>query len=247
MQPTPSSSAADLRSFLRRSSGAFSALLVLPLAVVGCRDPKLTAYQVPKESSAALPASAPAHSSAETPAPVESPAMAPMATAPASAGPMTPAGAPPSHALQTATGASLGWTVPPTWQPKQGSAMRKATFAVSNEAGSAELAVTAFPGDVGGEIANVIRWRGQVGLPAIGDAEATASIERLEVNGLKIGIVDVAAPPAADSVRLLGAFVPYAGATWFFKLLGPDAVVAKAKPAFVEFLKTLKPAAGVTP
>jgi hypothetical protein len=41
---------------------------------------------------------------------------------------------------------------------------------------------------------------------------------------------------------VLGALVPHAGATWFFKLDGPDAVVAREKSAFIAFLQTLRPA-----
>ena len=46
---------------------------------------------------------------------------------------------------------------------------------------------------------------------------------------------------------MLGAMVPYEGAMWFFKLSGPDALVAATKPAFLEFLKTVKAAAPVLP
>jgi len=37
--------------------------------------------------------------------------------------------------------------------------------------------------------------------------------------------------------------VPFEGATWFFKLMGPDKVVAQQKTAFMAFLDTVKPAA----
>ena len=40
--------------------------------------------------------------------------------------------------------------------------------------------------------------------------------------------------------RIVGAIVPVNGATWFFKLMGPDATVSAAKPAFLEFLKTVR-------
>ena len=147
--------------------------------------------------------------------------------------------------LQTATGEGLTWTAPATWQAKQASAMRKATFVVTGEGGAvADLAVTAFPGDVGGDFANVNRWRGQVGLPALSDAEAAAAIERFEVNGLKVGIVDIVDPSTKSGTHLIGAMVPFNGATWFFKLLGPDAAVAPQKQAFREFLNTVKPAPG---
>jgi hypothetical protein len=40
--------------------------------------------------------------------------------------------------------------------------------------------------------------------------------------------------------RTLGAIVPHAGQTWYFKLTGPDAAVAAQEAAFREFLETVK-------
>jgi hypothetical protein len=65
----------------------------------------------------------------------------------------------------------------------------------------------------------------------------------VEQNGLSFTIVDFANPQAAKSQRILGALVPYGGATWFFKLMGPDSTVAAAKPAFLAFLQNVKPPA----
>jgi len=70
-----------------------------------------------------------------------------------------------------------------------------------------------------------------------------AAITRLEVNGLKLGVVDMTGAANGAPSRLVGAMVPFGGATWFFKLLGPEAVVAPEKAAFLEFLKTIRPAA----
>lgn len=222
-----------------RSSRASMAILVLSLSVAACRDPKVISYSVPKESAAGLPATKP---------------VAGVVAAPASemSAPTLPTNAPgaptnDAHGLQTAAGAGLTWTAPADWEKKTGSAMRKATYVVKGDGGAvADLAVSAFPGDVGGEVANVNRWRGQVGLPPVGDAEALASVQRIEANGLQIGVVDIF-DPANRSTRLLGAWVPHDGGTWFFKLLGPDAVVARAQPAFLEFLKSVKPATAARP
>ena len=54
------------------------------------------------------------------------------------------------------------------------------------------------------------------------------------------------ADPSGSGTRLIGAMVPVDGATWFFKLLGPDAIATAAKPAFLEFVKTIKPADAAT-
>ena len=167
----------------------------------------------------------------------------------ASAANMTPAPAEPAAGagmaatpVATAQGADLVWTAPAHWQPKQASAMRKGSYTVTGEGGAtADLSITAFPGDVGGEVANVNRWRGQISLAPLDATAAAAAVTRLSQNGLAIGFVDFAGTDANAS-RILGAMVPQAGSTWFFKLTGPTALLAKEKPAFVEFLKTIKPA-----
>jgi hypothetical protein len=146
-------------------------------------------------------------------------------------------------AVPTASGADLAWTAPSHWQAKAGSSMRKGTYMLSGEGGAtAELAITAFPGDVGGEVANVNRWRGQIQLPAVSAAEVGAALTRFTASGLNIAVLDIANPSANPPVRILGGMVPYAGSTWFFKLTGADVLVAREKAAFMEFMKTVKPA-----
>jgi hypothetical protein len=177
----------------------------------------------------------------------ETPATEAAAPAPASLKPAEPAAAPAAMAntaVATATGTDLVWTPAAQWTVKPASAMRKGSYAVPGEGGAvADLSVTAFPGTVGGEVANVNRWRGQIQLPPWSEAEVTAGVTRFNVNGLAVTLVEFGNPSAAPAQRLLGAMVPFGGATWFFKLLGPDALVAREKPVFVEFLKTVKPAA----
>lgn len=215
------------------------ALIVAGLvSLTGCRKEEITAYKVPKEPEPAAKSAMPndaAHAGVAK------------GTAPSGGAPMAPASGGGSMAntpVATAAGNALTWTGPAHWQDKGASGMRKGTFAISGDGGaSAELAITAFPGDVGGEVANVNRWRGQVSLPPQSPEEVAKAVERLEANGLKISVVDMTGKDQAGKPsRLLGAAVPHGGATWFFKLTGPDALVAKEKDAFMEFLKTIKPA-----
>ena len=160
-----------------------------------------------------------------------------------------PAAVPPpgmtGPAVVASAGSELEWTAPADWKPKAASAMRKASYAIG-EAPGAELAITAFPGNVGGDLANVNRWRGQLSLPPISEAELAAALAPLSANGLTMQVVDLTGGSADSPMRMLGTIVPHAGATWFFKLTGPDAVVAKAKPAYLEFLKTLRASASPT-
>jgi hypothetical protein len=127
--------------------------------------------------------------------------------------------------------------------------MRKATYVVPGDDGEAEFSITAFPNDVGGEAANLNRWRGQVKLPPLADSELAALVTRFTANGLSFAVAAFSNPeaPAAGAQHILGAIVPFEGATWFFKLSGPDALVAKAKPAFLDFLQSVKPLAPAAP
>ena len=80
----------------------------------------------------------------------------------------------------------------PTWVVKPPAPMRKATFGVPAGSAEADLSITAFPGDVGGELANINRWRGQVGLDAaqgrgLGRLGHPRAGERPRVHGRRAG------------------------------------------------------------
>jgi hypothetical protein len=205
--------------------------LLLPPLCTGCRKANVESYRVPKEKDAEMPiatAAPSANAGGTTEAPP--PSAAPMANTP----------------VPTAEGAELTWTAPREWTQKPPAPMRKATFAIPSGSGDAELSITAFPGDVGGELANVNRWRGQVQLAPITEADLAKEVTRVEHNGLKFGLADVVAT-GPNPRRILGASVPFGGATWFFKMAGSDAAISAAKPAFLAFLETVKPAAPAAP
>jgi hypothetical protein len=203
-------------------------LLVLPLGLAACRQAKIETYVIPKEQDPGMPAAAGQPGSPDA----------------RDTGSATPAGSGSGGmadaTVPTASGPGLTWTAPSEWKVKTGSAMRKGSYAVPGDGGAdADLSITAFPGDVGGELANVNRWRGQVQLPPLTDADLGGGVTRMEQNGLKITLVDA----AGGSQRILGAIIPYGDGVWFLKLMGPEAVVTRARPAFLAFLKTVKPAA----
>lgn len=222
-------------------------LFAAGLLLAGCRDAKIKSYRAPKDPGSAsaplarpeqlegindLPPEArgvPSGPLTEMTLPPGHPPIDGMTTTPAASADMA------STAVPTpAAAAGLAWTAPVTWKPKAGSAMRKGSYAVSGPEGEADLSVTAFPGNVGGDLANINRWRSQVGLPPVADVADGA--QPLEANGLKMLVLDA----ANNGTRILGAIVPRPGETWFFKLTGPDALVAREKPAFLEFLESVR-------
>ena len=119
--------------------------------------------------------------------------------------------------------------------------MRKGSYTVPGADGAeADLSITAFPGDVGGNLANVNRWRGQLELPPLPEGELSSSLQHLDIGDLHVDVVEFANTQSAKPQRMIGAIVPFGGSTWFFKLTGPDTLVAKERDAFLAFLQTIK-------
>jgi len=136
---------------------------------------------------------------------------------------------------------TLKWQAPDGWKPKPATAIRKGSFTIARGGQEADMSITAFPGDVGGLSANVNRWRGQVDLAPVDDSAIGTVTESLDANGLHFTLVDFAGPEGSGQQRILAAFTPWQGGTWFFKLTGPAALVEEERPAFAAFLKTVQP------
>lgn len=191
------------------------AALLSVLVMGGCRDREITSYRAPKD-----------------------PVAAPVPPAGSPAGPGADAMA--NTAVPTG-GDSLTWTAPAHWTAKPASAMRKGSYAIKGDGAEADLSITAFPGDTGGLLANLNRWRGQVSLPPLAPDQLDSNREHLDIGPLHVDVVDFAGTANGAPTRIVGAVVPVGGETWFFKLMGPDALVAKEKSTFLEFLRTVRP------
>jgi hypothetical protein len=77
------------------------------------------------------------------------------------------------------------WTTPAGWtEEKGGRADRVATL----RAGDLEMSVTRLGGSAGGTLANVNRWRGQIGLPALAESELAANSAALPAGGVRVDL-----------------------------------------------------------
>jgi hypothetical protein len=133
--------------------------------------------------------------------------------------------------------AGLDWKLPDGWKLGAAKSGRHATLLIGGADGTGgELAVTSFPGDVGGDLANVNRWRGQVGAEPVTEAGLAPLVQRVPAGDKEFQLVDVTGP----ETRLTAGWVRHGEATWFFKLTGPDALVAAEKDKFVAFLGSVR-------
>jgi hypothetical protein len=94
----------------------------------------------------------------------------------------------------------------------------------------------------GGDTANVNRWRGQVGLPPLEEAEVQRLAEKVELSGQPADLYDVngTSPGSGDPLRILAVVFHRDETAWFFKVTGEAALVEKQKPAFIAFLKSVQ-------
>ena len=205
-------------------------LLAVAAFALGCKpQSKVTSYEVKSDAPAPATAAAPA-------TPVAPVAKAPEAPkAPVAATPM------PANAAMQAEAASFGqpkWAeLPAGWTAGAPSSMRKGSWNVAGPGGSqAEVAVTVFPGNVGGTTANVNRWRGQLGLAPAADADIQAAAQSGKVGA------DAGQYFRFDSTdgkkAMVAMMVPKNDSTWFFKFMGDRDAVNAQTAAFLKFLAT---------
>jgi len=166
----------------------------------------------------------------------------------AEAQPALPPSHPPVEGLTTQpaavgeSGTKPTWEAPAGWKEEPPTQMLVAKFSATDNAARAEITVSSFPGDVGGLLANVNRWRGQVSLPPIDEASLAQAVTQVDVQVGKGSLVELNGTDAktGQKARLVGVAVPHGGETWFFKMLGAEPVVAREKAAFLKFVQSVK-------
>ncbi len=137
---------------------------------------------------------------------------------------------------------ALKYTLPADWKEKAVTQMRVASFSAGQSSQPADVSVVPMGGTAGGDLANVNRWRGQVGLPQFGDDELQKLVEKVEIASQPANLYDIAgtSPDSGTAQRILAAIWYRDDTTWFFKMTGEAALVEAQKPAFVTFLKSVQ-------
>lgn len=131
--------------------------------------------------------------------------------------------------------------LPSGWQKARPGQMQDERYLFQNELGDIiEMTYTELSGRAGGIVANVNRWRGQVGLPEV-------SAERIQSDIVSVGLEDngtgryislTGVDPNTDAPsRILALVVPKADKTLFYKMTGFPDVVDTQREALLEFAK----------
>lgn len=140
-----------------------------------------------------------------------------------------------------APSAELPFTaIPPSgWSPGRTSTLRKAAFVVSVPGAerNVEITVVDLAREAGDRLANVNRWREQVGLEPIDAMQLASILQQIDLDGVTADLVEL---EGTGGDTIVGAIVDRGERTWFFKLHGPSPAAAEQKAAFLDYLRSLR-------
>jgi len=134
-------------------------------------------------------------------------------------------------------GDSLQWKLPKGWQESKAGGMRFATLKPPVN-GKLDVSVVVLPGTAGGELANVNRWRGQIGLPPVDDAALASARKAVKSRAGTISVYDFTSDGTAKT-RMIAGLMVVNGNSWFLKMVGDADAVASARGGFLQLLETL--------
>ncbi len=203
------------------------------IALTGCDKAEPTTYKIPKEDrSVSIPKTAPSSVTNESSkAPEKSPA--PILKTPASNPPMQVL---PGMAEAANEAGKIGYKVPKDWTETAPSGIRKANFTIGKGKKTAEVTVLAFPGDVGGTLGNINRWRQQIGLsPSTEDKLSNFTIPYTiaKHNGILVRLL-------GPEQGITGGLLPFHNYTWFFKMQGDISIVVEQDANMRAFLDSIQ-------
>lgn len=134
------------------------------------------------------------------------------------------------------------WQVPAGWQEVSGGQFLVAKFTITGKSSATAVNVSRSPGEGGGLVGNINRWRGQLGLTSLSDGDVNKLVTAIDVPGGRASLVDLSGTDArtGQPTRLVGVMVPQSGQTWFYKLMGDAKVVESQKDAFTKFVQSVK-------
>ena len=137
------------------------------------------------------------------------------------------------------SGLPFSWTVPAGWRQGRASSMRAASYEVPLEGETGDFSLVRLGGGAGGTVANINRWRGQIGLGPVSSEEVSNFAQlRATTQGqpyLQITLVNPDNPASA----ILAAIFELPDYVLFAKLTASQAGLEKAQPSFEAFCQSL--------
>ncbi len=144
------------------------------------------------------------------------------------------------HEHTHAVANGVAWETPSGWrETPNDNPTRIAVFRIE-DAPDAEVVVTRFPGDVGGVLANVNRWRSQIGLAPVDSDSMDSHIERIAVPGFDAYLF--VANNEGRGVVAAGLEQSTPARTWFVKATASEGSIGSIRESLIEFVRSFRAA-----
>ena len=139
---------------------------------------------------------------------------------------------------------SSQWMQPEHWNEIEGSQFSLMDFEAVHDGQRAAISVTKLAKNAGGELANVNRWRKQIGLEEIELAQLKKTKQPFAVDGNPGTFVELKGTRDGKPATTLGVIhtITYRTLpeTWFYKITGDTAAVVKEKDAFRDYVRSAR-------
>jgi len=135
--------------------------------------------------------------------------------------------------------AGLRWTLPDGWKEAQGGGQMRYATLMPPGVGKVDVSVIRLPGPAGGELANVNRWRNQIGLAPLSEADLAPARKTVKTAAGDLAVYDFTSE-GAKKARTIAGLALLQGETWFVKMTGDAEAVASARSAFLDLLGSLR-------
>ena len=130
---------------------------------------------------------------------------------------------------------------PKEWKSLPPTAFRRLSFRAGESDAPVEITVSNLLASANDVLANINRWRGQVGLPEISAADLKANSKAIDVGGVGGTFVELVGTGDEETRKaILGTIVVRDDQMWFFKLTGPAKAATAEQAAFEQFVKSIK-------
>ena len=142
----------------------------------------------------------------------------------------------PTAPIAAAASDEFSFTAPQGWKPGTTGPFRKVAFEVEDNGEKCEITVSSLAAAGSGLLPNINRWRGQIGLKEMEQAEMQKAVEPVSVDGHDGHVIEL----VGDRKTIIGAIVIVSDQGWFVKLTGEKALAAREKANFMGFVKSVK-------
>ena len=133
---------------------------------------------------------------------------------------------------ETSTGPTF--ETPEGWTEAPGNAFSQVSLAVDD----ARITVSGLSASANDLLANVNRWRRQVGLDPLAESDLKEQVGTITLGDGQEGRYVVLA--GSEGQSMLGVIATRGETMWFVKMMGGEATISREKPRFEEFVKSLR-------